>query len=196
MTLHVINPECITHPNTEVSITAIADDIATLDELVKDKRAELNNHKKARDRYQEDMHKCQMRRNLYRDNASSLMRKISELKTERSRYNQLTQEAKANREAVKDRIEEARANGIRDLDGMKRERDTYHQQVVEYHGKAQAIHEEIEKMSLEIDASKKLADEEHAKSIRFKEAADEEHQEFVRCLNELRELQDELPDSL
>ena len=175
---------------------SIADDIATLDELVKDKKAELNNHKKARDKFQEDMRKCQMRRNNLRDNARMLIDKSSKLKQERSRYNQLTQEAKANREAVKERIEEARANGVRDLDEMKRERDTYHQQVVEYHGKAQAIHDEIEKISLEIDASRKLADEEHAKAVKFKEAADNEHQEFVRCLNELRELQDELPDTL
>ena len=73
---------------------SIADDIATLDELVKDKRAEMNNHAKARDKYHDDMHKCQMRRNNYRDNAQALMRRISELKAERTRYNELTQEAK------------------------------------------------------------------------------------------------------
>ena len=174
----------------------IADDIATLDELMKDKRAEMNNHARARDKFQDDMHKCQMRRNNYRDSAQANMRRINELKEERSRYNQLTQEAKANREAVKERIEDARAAGVRDLDGLKRERDEYHQQVVEYHAKAQAAHEEIEKLRAQVDVYKKLADEQHEQSIRFKEAADEEHQEFVRCMNELRELQDELPDTL
>ena len=175
---------------------SIADDIATLDELVKDKQAELNNHRKARDKFQDDMRKCQMRRNSLRDNAHTLINKISALKSERARYNELTREAKANREAVKERIEDARANGIRDLDEMKKERDGFHQQVVEYYSKSQAAHEQIEKLSLEVDASRKLADEEHAKAVEFKEAADREHQEFVRCLNELRELQDELPDTL
>ncbi len=56
---------------------SIADDIATLDELVKDKRAEMNNHAKARDKFQDDMRKCQMRRNNYRDNAQALMKRVS-----------------------------------------------------------------------------------------------------------------------
>ena len=100
----------------------IADDIATLDELMKDKRAEMNNHAKARDKFQDDMHKCQMRRNNHRKMVQDAMKRISELKEERSRYNQLTQEAKASREAVKERIEDARAAGVRDLDNLKRER--------------------------------------------------------------------------
>ena len=175
---------------------SIADDIATLDELVKEKQAELNNHRKARDKFQDDMRKCQMRRNALRDNARATIDKISKLKAERAHYNELTREAKANREAVKERIDEARASGVRDLDGLKRERDEYHQQVVEYHAKAQAAHEEIEKLREQIDVYRKLADEQHEQSIRFKEAADTEHQEFVRCMNELRELQDELPDTL
>lgn len=174
----------------------ISEDIATLDELVKAKKAELNNHKKARDKHHDDMHKCQMRRDNYRENATALMRKLSQLKTERSKYNELTREAKMNREEVKERIDEARASGVRDLDDLKRERDQFHQQVVEYHGKSQAAHEEIEKISLEIDASKKLADEQHRMSLGFKEAADREHAEFVRVLNELNELQNELPDTL
>ena len=77
---------------------SISDDIATLDELVKDKRAEMNNHARARDRYHDDMRKCQIKRNNYRDNAQAIMKKISELKAERAHYNELTQEAKANRD--------------------------------------------------------------------------------------------------
>lgn len=163
---------------------------------MKAKKAELNNHKRARDKHHDDMHKCQMRRDNYRDNISALMKKSSLLKSERSKYNELTREAKANREAVKERIDDARASGMRDLDDLKRERDQFHQQVVEYHGKSQAAHEQIEKIGLEIDASRKLADEQHEMSLRFKEAADKEHEEFVRCLNELNELQNELPDTL
>jgi len=174
----------------------IEDDIATLDQLAKVKRDEMNNHKKARDKFQDDMRKCQMRRDSFRDNARALIEKSRKLKDERARYNELTREAKANREAVKERIDEARASGVRDIELLKKERDQFHQQVVEYYAKSQGCHEEIERISEQIDSSRKLADEQHEQSLLFKEAADREHQEFVRCLNELKELENELPDTL
>ena len=174
----------------------IAEDIATLDELVKDKQAELNNHKKARDKFQSDMKACQMRRDSFHKNVTALISQIQKLKDERENYNKLTREAKANRDAVRERIDEARANGVRDLGALKEERDAYHRQVEEYYAKSQAVHEQIEKLRDQIDASKNLADEQHAQAIRFKEAADNEHQLFLQCLAELRELQDELPDLL
>ena len=179
-----------------VNDMTIDEEVKTLNELLKEKNAELNNHKKKRDNYQEQARTQQMKRDNYKELSRKHMSKINELKTERDYFNQLTREAKAQRESLTEKINEARANGVRDLGAMKEERDAYHRSVVENHAKSQAIHEQIEKIKLEVDAARSLADQCHQLSLELREAADREHQEFVRCLNELRELQDELPDTL
>lgn len=174
----------------------IDEELKTLNELLKSKNAELNNHKKKRDHYQEQARTQQMKRDSYKELSRKHMSRINELREERDAFNKLTREAKAEREALTEKINEARANGVRDLGALKEERDAYHRSVTENHAKSQAIHEQIEKIRDEVDAARKLADECHQLSIELREAADREHQEFVRCLNEIRELQDELPDTL
>ena len=175
---------------------SIADEIRTLDKILKEKNAELNNHKKARDKFHDNAHDSQVKRDNFRKMAQDLMKVNSELKKERNRYNELTREAKSKREDIKIRIEELRADGVRDLDQLKAERDSYHRQVIEYHGKSQDIHARIEDNSEKIDLYKKMSDQAHEQSLKFREAADKEHQEFVRCLEEIRSIKDELPDDL
>ena len=86
--------------------------------------------------------------------------------------------------------------GVRDLDALKSERDSYHRQVIEYHGKSQDIHSRIEENNEKIDLYKRMSDQSHEQSLKFREAADKEHQEFVRCLEEIRSIRNELPDDL
>ena len=175
---------------------SVSDDILTLDRILKEKNAELNRYKRSRDKFQEDARNSQIKRDNFRRMAQDLMKVNSDLKKERNRYNELTREAKSRREDVKIRIEELRADGVRDLDALKSERDSYHRQVVEYHGKSQDLHARIEENNEKIDLYKRMSDEAHEQSIKFREAADKEHQEFVRCLEEIREIRNELPDDL
>ena len=173
---------------------SVSDDILTLDRILKEKNAELNRYKKSRDKFQDDAHNSQIKRDNFRRMAQDLMKVNSELKKERNKYNELTREAKSRREDI--RIEELRADGVRDLDALKSERDSYHRQVVEYHGKSQDLHARIEENNGKIDLYKRMSDEAHEQSVKFREAADKEHQEFVRCLEEIREIRNELPDDL
>ena len=175
---------------------SIADEIRTLDKILKEKNAELNTHKKARDKFHDNARDSQVKRDNFRRMAQDLMKVNSELKKERNRYNELTREAKSKREDIKIRIEELRADGVRDLDQLKAERDSYHRQVIEYHGKSQDIHARIEENSRKIDLYKNMSDQAHEQSLKFREAADREHQEFVKCLEEIRSIKDELPDDL
>ncbi len=175
---------------------SIADEILTLDKILKEKNAELNSHKKSRDKFHDSARDSQVKRDNFRRMAQDLMKVNSELKKERNRYNELTREAKSRREDIKIRIEELRADGVRDLDALKSERDSYHRQVIEYHGKSQDLHSRIEENSEKIDLYKRMSDQAHEQSLKFREAADKEHQEFVRCLEEIKEIRNELPDDL
>lgn len=179
-----------------ITMGLIDEDIRTLDNILKEKNSELNAHKKSRDKFQESARNSQIKRDNFRNMSRDLMKTNSELRKERDRYNELTRQAKSERENIKIRIEELRADGVRDLEALKAERDAFHRQVVEYHAKSQDIHARIEENNERIDSMKKLADEAHEQSIKFREAADKEHQEFVRCLEEIRRIRDELPDDL
>ena len=175
---------------------SVADEILTLDKILKEKNAELNSHKKSRDKFQDSARDSQVKRDNFRKMAQDLMKVNSDLKKERTRYNDLTREAKSRREDIQIRIEELRMEGVRDLDALKSERDSYHRQVIEYHGKSQDIHSRIEENNEKIDLYKKMSDQSHEQSLKFREAADKEHQEFVRCLEEIRSIRNELPDDL
>ncbi|MBE6517193.1 MAG: hypothetical protein E7Z67_03285 [Thermoplasmata archaeon] len=175
---------------------SISDEILTLDKILKEKNAELNGHRKSRDKFHDNARDSQVKRDNFRKMAQDLMKVNSELKKQRNTYNELTREAKSKREDIKIRIEELRADGVRDLDQLKAERDSYHRQVVEYHAKSQEVHAHIEENSEKIDLYKKMSDQAHEQSLKFREAADKEHQEFVRCLDEIKAIRDELPDDL
>lgn len=175
---------------------SISDDILTLDRILKEKNAELNSHKKSRDRFHDSARDSLVKRDNYRNLAHTLIKENSELKKERNRYNDLVREAKSKRQDTQIRIEELRADGVRDLEALKNERDAFHRQVVEYHEMSQELHSRIEENSKKIDVYKQMADQAHEQSAKFREAADAEHKAFVDCLDEIKRIRDELPDDL
>ena len=62
-----------------VNDMTIDEELKTLNELLKEKNAELNNHKKKRDNYQEQARTQQMKRDNYKELSRKHMSKINEL---------------------------------------------------------------------------------------------------------------------
>ena len=79
----------------------VEDELLTLDALVKEKQDELNNIKRSRDQFQSEAKACQARRDSFRKASQDLMRKVTDAKRERDRYNAAVREAKAQIRALR-----------------------------------------------------------------------------------------------
>ena len=169
----------------------VSSNVSVLDLICKDKYAEANNHKRARDEFNKESKNWINTRNTNSERAKELSKKAAEAKAERDACNEKVRELKALRDQMHAKAAELKENGGEGYEDAKAEGNRYHDEMTVYASKGQLAHQLMVQCYEDADVARKLSDIAHRKSIECREAANNEHEAFVNTLKELEELRND-----
>ena len=168
--------------------------VSVLDLMCKDKYAEANNHKRARDELTNESKMWIIRRNDYNERAKRSSEEANALRKERDTFNAKVKDLKEKRNACQAKAAELKDIKGPEYDRLREEANSYHNEMVECHEKGQQIHERMSKLFDDADGSRKAANAAHNRSIECRKKADEEHKLYVAALESVKNLKDDIPD--
>ncbi len=169
----------------------VSSNVSVLDLICKDKYAEANNHKRARDELNKESKNWINTRNTNSERARDLSKKAAEAKADRDNYNQKVRELKDLRDQMHAKAAELKESGGEGYEDAKAQGNMYHDEMASYAAKGQLAHQLMIQCYEDADVARKLSDIAHRKSIECREAANREHEAFVNTLKELEELKND-----
>ncbi len=155
----------------------VSSNVSVLDLICKDKYAEANNHKRARDNFNKEAKNWVNTRNINSERAKELSKKAVEAKSERDVCNE--------------KVRELKEKGGDEYDNAKSEGNRYHDEMASFASKGQLAHQLMMQCYEDADVARKLSDIAHKKSIECRESANREHEAFLNTLKELEDLKND-----
>ena len=169
----------------------VSSNVSVLDLICKDKYAEANNHKRARDDFNKEAKNWVNTRNINSERAKELSKKAVEAKSERDVCNEKVRELKALRDQMHAKANELKEKGGDEYDNAKSEGNRYHDEMASFASKGQLAHQLMMQCYEDADVARKLPDIAHKKSIECRESANREHEAFLNTLKELEDLKND-----
>ena len=169
-------------------------DVSILDLMCKDRYAEANNHKRARDAFSADAKNWASKRDLYRERSKQEYADAQKAKAERDQLNAKVKELKAKREEYHTKASQLKETKGPEYDEARAKGNEYHDLMVESNEKGQAAHQRYVSLIEQSNVDRKLADAAHNKSVECRKRSDEEHEMYLQTLESIRQLKDNIPD--
>ena len=169
----------------------VSSNVSVLDLICKDKYAEANNHKRARDDFNKEAKNWVNTRNINSERAKELSKKAAEAKSERDVCNEKVRELKALRDQMHAKANELKEKGGDEYDNAKSEGNRYHDEMASFASKGQLAHQLMMQCYEDADVARKLSDIAHKKFIECRESANREHEAFLNTLKELKDLKND-----
>ena len=169
-------------------------DVSVLDLMCKDRYAEANNHKRARDQFSLDAKNWAAKRDLYRERSKQEYAEAIEIKKKRDELNAKVKEAKAKRDEWQAKAAQLKESKGPEYDEARAKGNEYHEQMVSFNEKGQEAHQRYVALMDQSKTDRTLADAAHNKFIECRKASDTEHKLYVRSLEAVKNLRDNLPD--
>ena len=166
----------------------VSSNVSVLDLMCKDKYAEANNHKRARDNLNKESKNWINTRNTNTERAKELSKKGAEAKAERDANNAKVRELKELRDQMHAKAAELREKGGEEYENARAEGNRYHDEMAAFASKGQLAHQVMVQCYEDADVARKLSEIAHRKSIECREAANAEHELYVNTLKEIEEL--------
>lgn len=169
-------------------------DVSVLDLMCKDRYAEANNHKRERDRLSMEAKNWAAKRDLYRERSKQEYADTPRLREKRDRLSERVKELKARRDDCHAKAAEIKDRKSPEYSDLRAKGNEFHEQMVALNEERQKAHEAYIGMVEQSKTDRTLADAAHHKFIECRKAADEEHKLYVKSLESIKDLRNNLPD--